>query len=571
MASVTTYNLTGDRYVDGLLGDVKWATTSLTFSMPTSGAYYESDYGYGEPDDNFCVLNSAQQSAVNSTLTMYASITDLGFTEINETSTRNADLRFAMSDMPSTAWAYYPSTAAEGGDAWFNNSSGWYDDPALGNYAYSTFLHETGHGLGLEHAHEGNAMPVDRDSLEYTVMSYRSYIGASLNSGYTNETWGYPQSPMMYDIAAVQHLYGPNYSTNSGNTTYSWSPSTGEMFINGVGQGAPGANRIFLTVWDGGGVDTYDFSNYTTNLDVDLRPGEWTTTSSAQLAKLHWDGSEVAVGNIANALTFNGDPRSLIDNAKGGSGDDVVMGNSAANVLSGLNGNDRLFGMTGDDRLYGHGGDDNLSGGAGNNVLAGGPGNDALISGIGHDRLYGGDGDDFLRGGAGDDRLYGETGNDRLDGEAGDDRLDGGDGNDCLVGGDGNDVLVGGAGDDRLYGGPGDDRLFGNAGADLLVGGGGQDMFVFRLFNDSTPGEMDTIRDFASGVDTIDLRSIDANVYLAGDQAFDFIGGAAFGYTAGELSFRNEILSADINGDGIPDFQVYLAGVSLILDSDFLL
>jgi serralysin len=96
-------------------------------------------------------------------------------------------------------------------------------------------------------------------------------------------------------------------------------------------------------------------------------------------------------------------------------------------------------------------------------------------------------------------------------------------------------------------------------------------MFVFRLFNDSTPGEMDTIRDFASGVDTIDLRSIDANVYLAGDQAFDFIGGAAFGYTAGELSFRNEILSADINGDGIPDFQVYLAGVSLILDSDFLL
>jgi serralysin len=343
------------------------------------------------------------------------------------------------------------------------------------------------------------------------------------------------------------------------------------MFINGVGQGAPGANRIFLTVWDGGGVDTYDFSNYTTNLDIDLRPGEWTTTSSAQLARLHWDGSEVAVGNIANALTFNGNPRSLIDNAKGGSGDDVVIGNSAANVLSGLNGNDRLFGMSGDDRLYGHGGDDSISGGAGNNVLVGCAGNDALISGDGVDRLYGGDGDDVLRGGAGNDRLVGDAGNDRLDGDPGDDRLDGGDGNDVLVGGDGNDVLAGGAGDDRLYGGPGDDRLFGNPGADLLVSGGGQDLFVFRHANDSTPGAMDTIRDFTSGVDMIDLRSIDANANLAGDQAFDFIGAGSFGYTAGELNFRNEILSADINGDGIADFQVYLAGVSLILESDFLL
>jgi serralysin len=396
----------------------------------------------------------------------------------------------------------------------------------------------------LEHAHQGNVMPVDHDSLEYTVMSYRSYVGASLNSGYTNETWGYPQSPMMYDIAAVQHLYGANFSTNSGTTTYSWSATTGEMFINGVGQGAPGANRIFLTVWDGGGVDTYDFSNYTTNLDVDLRPGEWTTTSSAQLARLHWDGSEVAVGNIANALMFNGDPRSLIDNAKGGSGDDVVIGNSAANVLSGLNGNDRLFGMAGDDRLYGH---------------------------AGNDRLYGHAGDDLLYGGAGNDRLYGHAGNDRLYGGAGNDALAGGDGNDMLAGGAGDDRLYGGAGNDRLYGGPGDDRLFGDAGADLLVGGDGQDLFVFRHANDSTPGAMDRIRDFTSGVDMIDLRSIDANANLAGDQAFDFIGAGSFSYTAGELNFQNEFLSGDINGDGIADFQVYLAGVSLILESDFLL
>jgi serralysin len=71
-----------------------------------------------------------------------------------------------------------------------------------------------------------------------------------------NETWGYAQSLMMYDIAALQHLYGADYTTNAGNTVYRWNPSTGQESINGIGQGAPGGNRIFMTIWDGGGSDT---------------------------------------------------------------------------------------------------------------------------------------------------------------------------------------------------------------------------------------------------------------------------------------------------------------------------
>uniref|UniRef100_UPI00195366F3 M10 family metallopeptidase C-terminal domain-containing protein n=1 Tax=Streptococcus pneumoniae TaxID=1313 RepID=UPI00195366F3 len=67
----------------------------------------------------------------------------------------------------------------------------------------------------------------------------------------------------MDDIAAIQAMYGANFATHAENTVYSFSPTTGEEFINGVGQGEPGANRVFLTIWDGGGNDTYDFSNYT--------------------------------------------------------------------------------------------------------------------------------------------------------------------------------------------------------------------------------------------------------------------------------------------------------------------
>ncbi|MCH8239285.1 MAG: M10 family metallopeptidase C-terminal domain-containing protein, partial [Proteobacteria bacterium] len=124
---------------------------------------------------------------------------------------------------------------------------------------------------------------------------------------------------------------------------------------------------MFLTVWDGGGNDTYDFSNYTTNLHVDLRPGEWTLLSDPypafQLAHLG-DGGH-ARGNIANAWLYQDNTASIIENAIGGVGDDQITGNVADNSLYGGAGSDTLSGGLGDDTLYGGAGDDNLDGGAG--------------------------------------------------------------------------------------------------------------------------------------------------------------------------------------------------------------
>ncbi|WP_445501347.1 M10 family metallopeptidase [Microvirga sp. G4-2] len=376
MPSTSSVATTSSTYINALLGDRKWATNSLTYSFPTSSAYYSDTYS-SESLNNFGVFLSAQQAAARAALKLYSSVANLTFTAITETSYRHADLRFARSDEPGTAWAYFPNAQESGGDVWVNKSSRIYDAPRKGNYAYLTIVHETGHALGLEHPHEGRTiMPLSRDSMEYTAMSYRSYVNASLTSGYVNETWGYAQSLMMYDIAAIQHLYGANYATNSSNTIYKWSPITGELLINGVRQGVPGGNRIFQTVWDGGGADTYDFTQYTTGVKVNLAPGTWTTTSTAQRAKLKWDGTKLAIGNIANALLYDGDTRSLVENAWGGSGSDTLKGNTGNNTLKGNAGNDVLYGYSGND------------------ALVGGSGNDKLIGQTGIDRLYGSSGAD---------------------------------------------------------------------------------------------------------------------------------------------------------------------------------
>ena len=352
MTATSSVSTTGNSYIDSLLSGTKWAANSLTYSFPSDSSLYVGIYGssYGtEPTNNFKPFTTVQQAAVTSILNMYSTVINVTFGQITETSTQTATLRYAESDaaLP-TAYTYMPSTSPQGGDAWFGNSSHYYDNPVLGNYAWFSMIHETGHALGLKHPFQISGsfgiMPVDHDSVEYTVMTYYSYVG-STSSSYTNASDSYPQSLMMYDIAALQAMYGPNYTTNSGDTVYSWSPTTGQEYINGVAQGMPAGNKVFLTIWDGSGNDTYDFSNYTTNLTVNLEPGQWTTVSSTQLANL--GSGHYAAGNIANALEYNNDPRSLIENAIGGSGNDNITGNDSNNTLTGGGGNDYIDGVSG--------------------------------------------------------------------------------------------------------------------------------------------------------------------------------------------------------------------------------
>jgi hypothetical protein len=288
---------------------------------------------------------------------------------------------------------------------------------------------------------------------------------------------------------------------------------------------------------DGGtGVDTADYSDAAAGVTVRL------SLSSAQ-----------------NTGGAGFDTLLRIENLTGSGSNDVLVGNGAANVLIGLGGNDRL---------NGGGGADQMSGGLGNDVYVVNHAGDQVIEDDNPGDV------DTVRSsvdltlGANVENLI-LTGSDAIDGT----------GNELankLFGNAEANVLSGLAGDDRLSGGDGSDTLIGGAGRDVLTGGADADTFRYLSASDTgaTAATRDRIADFVAGTDQIDLAAIDA-VDGGTDDAFSFVGAAAFSGTAGELragaAGTNTLVSGDLDGDAVADFQILLTGAHTLSAGDFLL
>jgi VCBS repeat-containing protein len=282
-------------------------------------------------------------------------------------------------------------------------------------------------------------------------------------------------------------------------------------------------------------------------------------------------GNDRVIASLSYTLGVEFERLSLLGSANlNGTGNALANrldGNAGANILDGGEGNDGLYGLGGNDTLIGGLGNDTLEGGLGADSMTGGEGNDTYyvddlgdavveVAGGGYDRVIASFsytlGVEFERLsllGSADLNGTGHALTNRLDGNAGANILDGGEGNDGLYGLGGNDTLIGGLGNDTLEGG---------FGADSMTGGLGADRFVFRS---AAEAHGDFIADFsvAQG-DRIDLRPIDTNPNLEGDQAFVWAASGDFGGVAGQLRSHSGMLEGDMDGDAVADFQIGLGG-----------
>ncbi len=301
-------------YVDALLAGPTWNSApgeavTVTYSfLATPPLYYTSDPAYDAYVASFAAFNAAQQAVTLEVFDSWSAVANITFVE---TTAGDGQINLATTDLGIDygGVAFYPGLD-EGGDVWITNYYAGYANPLPGSHEYSTFVHEIGHAIGLKHPSDNGGaladpplLPTSEGYVEYTAMAYPSATSSVYD----------PQTPVLYDIAAIQYLYGANTTTNAGDTVY-------DLFADGY---------PYEAIWDAGGIDTIDLSGYSENISLSLVSGTFT--------------------DISNIYNFTIAYDAVIENITGGSGSDTLMGNDADNMLTGGSGNDDLTGGIGSD------------------------------------------------------------------------------------------------------------------------------------------------------------------------------------------------------------------------------
>lgn len=279
-----------------------------------------------------------------------------------------------------------------------------------------------------------------------------------------------------------------------------------------------------------------------------------------------------------------------------GAGNDTVSGSSSRDMYVDQSGNDSVNLSSGNDWVRVGKGDDTYIGGAGNDSISftqlfgdnyhpifndsdvvSAPHGVSLnlsltgaqdLGDFGKDKFSGFEniyGTDFA------DTFHGNSSANVLWGNGGTDYLSGREGNDILSGGTGGDILIGGAGADEIYTG---DQEEGGGNPD-----GSNDVVKYTTKSDSTLTSFDTVFDFetsaSGGGDKFDLSLIDANVNVAGDQAFVYRGTGAFISSGGEIRIAEfdgaTYVVIDTDADADAEMMILVQGVTDLTLADFIL
>ncbi len=342
-----------------------------------------------------------------------------------------------------------------------------------------------------------------------------------------------------------------------------------------------------LTIQSGAGTNQIDLSGISasvftslTSISVIAGDGDDTIIAASDVASSISgdDGDDVITGSSAADTLMGNDGNDTIDGGAGnddinagdgddsvtaGTGDDTVVGDDGNDVVFGGAGNDSVVANNGADSLFGEAGDDTLNGDGGFDSIDGGSGDDVVLAGADRDTVSGGSGNDTLNGQAGNDSVLGDDGNDSLVGSGGNDTLDGGFGNDIVNGNSGDDSLLGNTGNDIVLGGSGSDSLFGDielsgaglAGNDTIIGQGGNDTISGGGGSDSMNGGAgnDVVRSDDVAVVGLPVLTItDTSVNPEGDSGAATLFNTPLDAPTTTTS-HNQIVTADFNGDGIPD------------------
>ena len=336
----------GVLYRDG----TSWAATpfapvALSWGVRQSGPAQDAS-GNAAP---FSQLTLAQIDATKAALGNFAEVGNITFNQVTPGGVTNSATilvgAYTSANDGAGAYAYFPGStgsASDDGDLWINNDAVSTTSVPIGSYDYFVFLHELGHAMGLSHPGDYNAAPgvtitynnsaqFIEDSQQFTVMSYFAATDTEADCPTT-----YNDTLMLYDIYAVQMMYGVNNATRAGNDTYGFNSTLTGAYDFTVN------DDPLLCIWDGAGRDTLDVSGFGGRQVVDLTGGALSNVGGFK-------------GNLSIAFG------ATIENAVGGRGADEIYGNEVANVLKGGRGGDYIWGAAGNDRMTGNSGADQFA------------------------------------------------------------------------------------------------------------------------------------------------------------------------------------------------------------------